>query len=215
MSDKEIQSHSKRLQRRSRFINHIINRLYIIRVLLFLTGFGWLILLPWNGLSRRAYIDENALQPGHVSVDWNWGDVGTADTKLALLEDLWNRNASSLERATFIQSQFQEFGLAANTQSYTFGTPSENITGYNAYGVYRAQRTSGTEAIVIAASWVSRQHEGASGQPNLRGIATLLSLAKSLKRRSVWAKDLIFLVSDSYLDGAHAWLSAYHGDIQK
>ncbi|KAG8757537.1 Glycosyl phosphatidyl inositol protein transamidase complex subunit, partial [Serendipita sp. 396] len=215
MSEKEILSHTKRIERRSKIITKIIDRLYLIRFILFFTGFGWLILLPWNGLSRRAWIDENALQPGHVNVDWNWGDVQIADTKLALLEDLWNRNASSVERANFIKSQFQEYGLASNTQFYTFGTPSENITGNNAYGVYRAQRTSGMEAIVIAASWVSRQQEGANLQPNLRGIATVLSLASSLKRRPVWAKDLIFLVSDSYLDGAHAWLSAYHGDIQQ
>jgi glycosylphosphatidylinositol transamidase len=69
--------------------------------------------------------------------------------------------------------------------------------------------------MVITASWISRQNEGITRQPNLRGIATLLALAESLTRQHVWAKDLIFLVSDSYLDGAHAWLSAYHGATQK
>jgi GPI-anchor transamidase subunit GAA1 len=27
---------------------------------------------------------------------------------------------------------------------------------------------------------------------------------------SLWAKDLVFVISDGYLDGMHAWLSAYH-----
>jgi len=31
---------------------------------------------------------------------------------------------------------------------------------------------------------------------------------------SLWAKDIIFVISDGYLDGMHAWLSAYHDSIQ-
>lgn len=31
---------------------------------------------------------------------------------------------------------------------------------------------------------------------------------------SLWAKDIIFIVSDGYLDGMHAWLAAYHGSSQ-
>jgi GPI-anchor transamidase subunit GAA1 len=89
----------------------------------------------------------------------------------------------------------------------------KNITGTNAYAISRSPRTSGTEAMVIAASWISRQEEGENKQPNLRGIATVLALAQSLQVQSVWAKDLIFLISDSYLDGAHAWLNAYHGAL--
>jgi glycosylphosphatidylinositol transamidase len=88
---------------------------------------------------------------------------------------------------------------------------SKNITGTNTYAISRSPRTSGTEAMVIAASWISRQEEGENEQPNLRGIATVLALAQSLPVQSIWAKDLIFLISDSYLDGAHAWLNSYHG----
>lgn len=28
---------------------------------------------------------------------------------------------------------------------------------------------------------------------------------------SLWAKDLVFVISDGYLDGMHAWLNVYHG----
>jgi len=28
---------------------------------------------------------------------------------------------------------------------------------------------------------------------------------------SLWAKDIVFVVSDGYLEGMHAWLAAYHG----
>lgn len=215
MSAKELASHRKRIERRTRIISKVIDRLVPLRVLLFLVGFGWLLLLPWDGLSRRTWIDENALQPGQVNVDWSWADVRFADIKLGLLEDLWRRNASSAERAEFISSQFRELGIASATQQYTFSTPTGDFAGVNAYGTFRSPRTSGAEAIVIVASWISREDEGQKRQPNLRGIATVLSLANNLRRQSVWAKDLIFLVSDSYLDGAHAWLSEYHGSSQK
>jgi len=86
--------------------------------------------------------------------------------------------------------------------------------------------------MVISASWFSRTGNG-NGNLNLRGVSTVLALAAFLKRRgvvlfasffdykvlltvgySLWAKDLVFVISDGYLDGMHAWLSAYHGSVQ-
>src|SRR5882757_8927056 len=31
---------------------------------------------------------------------------------------------------------------------------------------------------------------------------------------SYWAKDIVFVISDGYLDGMQAWLGAYHGSEQ-
>lgn len=31
----------------------------------------------------------------------------------------------------------------------------------------------------------------------------------------MWSKDIIFVISDGYMDGMHAWLSAYHGLTQQ
>jgi glycosylphosphatidylinositol transamidase len=76
-------------------ISRIAAHLPVIRILLFVVGYGWLLLLPWNGLSRRAWIDENALQPGQVNVEWSWADVKMADTELKMLEELWHGNKSS------------------------------------------------------------------------------------------------------------------------
>lgn len=28
---------------------------------------------------------------------------------------------------------------------------------------------------------------------------------------TLWAKDIVLVISDGHLDGMHAWLSAYHG----
>ncbi|KAI0306323.1 GPI transamidase component Gaa1 [Multifurca ochricompacta] len=62
--------------------------------------------------------------------------------------------------------------------------------------------------MVISASWKSL-----TGGPNLRGVSTVLSLAAFLKQYSHWSKDIIFVISDNYLDGMHAWLSAYHNPL--
>lgn len=55
------------------------------------------------------------------------------------------------------------------------------ISGVNSYAVFSAPRTSGSEAMVISASWLSRTGKD---KHNLRGVATVLSLAGFLKRTS-------------------------------
>jgi hypothetical protein len=35
-------------------------------------------------------------------------------------------------------------------------------------------------------------------------------LADILPGYSLWAKDIVFVISDGHLDGMHAWLNAYH-----
>ena len=57
------------------------------------------------------------------------------------------------------------------------GTLSE--TGVNTYATIRAPKTSGSEAIVLAAPWKSRQ----DGMHNIRGVSTLLALAKHLQSK--------------------------------
>ena len=91
----------------------------------------------------------------------------------------------------------------------------------NAYAVLSSPRTSGNEAIVISASWLSRIDEATTSSPgrsgetiNIRGVATVMALAKFLRGYSLWAKDLVFVIGDGHLDGMHAWLSAYHGVSQ-
>ena len=52
------------------------------------------------------------------------------------------------------------------------------MNGTNAYAVLPSPRASGTEAMIISASRFSRSGDGVQ---NLRGIATVLSLASFLK----------------------------------
>jgi len=180
---------------------------------LLVLGHMWFLVIPWPGMGQKTYIDENALQPGQVNTYWNWGDVHRADQYLAELERLRDRNATSDEVASFITIEFQKMGISASSQRYSYKTPDETINGTNAYAVMSSPRASGTEAMVISASWLSRTGEG-DGALNLRGVSTVLALANFLRGYSLWAKDLIFVVSDGYLDGMHAWMSTYHGSNQ-
>ena len=57
---------------------------------------------------------------------------------------------------------------------------AKTINGTNAYAVLESPRASGTEAILLSASWLSMAGE-ADGTLNLRGVATVLALAGYLK----------------------------------
>lgn len=59
------------------------------------------------------------------------------------------------------------------------------MRGVNAYAVLSSPRAAGNEAMVISASWLSRTGEG-DGTLNLRGVATVLALARYLKRERVF-----------------------------
>jgi glycosylphosphatidylinositol transamidase len=161
--------------------------------------------LPLSQLGIDTYIDENALQPSQVNTYWNWVDVHRADKFLEDVSSMRDRNLSSTERATFFATEFAKFGIPSSTQRYSIQTSFGNLNGTNAYAVFSAPRTSGTEAMIISASWKSL-----TGGDNLRGVSTVLSLAAFLKEYSHWSKDIVFVISDNHLDGMHAWLSAYH-----
>lgn len=166
-----------------------------------------------NNSCQKPYIDENALQPGQVNTYFNWEDVHHADQYLAELERLRDQNATSEEISGYLVGEFEKMGLPAASQRYLFSTASSHASGSNSYALLSSPRASGTEAVVISASWLSRTGEG-NGTLNLRGVASVLSLASFLKGHSLWAKDLIFVISDGYLEGMQAWISAYHGAEQ-
>ncbi|QRV85879.1 GPI transamidase component GAA1 [Ceratobasidium sp. AG-Ba] len=145
-----------------------------------------------------------------VNTYWHWREVHAADRYLEDLEKLRDTNATSQERANYFRSEFEKLGLPSAIQPYTIHAPTGDISGVNAYAIYASPRTSGSEAIVLSASWKSLKWDE-DGSLNLRGVATILALAGYLKRYTLWAKDIVLVISDGYLDGMHAWLSAYHG----
>jgi GPI-anchor transamidase subunit GAA1 len=71
-----------------------------------------MLVIPFPGLGRNTYIDENALQPSQVrrrepcsvpfnilylqvKTYWDWGNVHTADLYLAQLEQIRDANFTS------------------------------------------------------------------------------------------------------------------------
>ncbi|KAI6118846.1 Gaa1-like protein [Pisolithus croceorrhizus] len=203
-------NNAARLRRRKRAATFIYNNLSRLTTALLVTGYLWMSLIPISSLSQGTYIDENALQPAQVNTYWNWQDVHHADQYLYHLEGLRDRNSTSEERAQFIRNEFAKLGLRAATQNYTFTASSGPLSGVNAYAIMASPRTPSSEAMVISATWRS---EVGQEPYNLRGISTVLALAAFFKNYSLWAKDIIFVIGDGYLDGMQAWLNAYHGTI--
>ncbi|KAI9454996.1 Gaa1-domain-containing protein [Lactarius psammicola] len=194
-----------RIRKRRKVAAAVGQYLGVLRLGLLVTGSLWLLALPLSRLQTGTYIDENALQPSQVNTYWNWEDVQRADRFLQDVTSLRDRNFSSAERATFFATEFAKSGIPSSTQRYSIPTALGVLNGTNTYAIFSAPRTSGTEAVVISASWKSL-----TDGYNLRGVSTVLSLAAFMKHYSHWSKDIIFVISDSHLDGMHAWLSAYH-----
>ncbi|KAF4614468.1 hypothetical protein D9613_002688 [Agrocybe pediades] len=205
--------HEQRLRRKMKLTSLITRRLTLIKTAMFVIGYLWMVLLPVPQLGRGTFVDENALQPGQVNTQWNWGDVHAADLYLGQLEQMRDVNYTSERRAEWFKEQFSKLGISASTQNYHFQTSAANMTGTNAYAVISSPRNPGAEAMVISASWLSIIDEGA-GTVNIRGVSMILALAGFLKRYSYWGKDIVLVISDGYLDGMQAWLSAYHTPSQ-
>ncbi|EKM82543.1 hypothetical protein AGABI1DRAFT_52781 [Agaricus bisporus var. burnettii JB137-S8] len=198
-----------RLKRRKAAVSLFTRHLTHLMIILLAVGYLWLLILPSSRLGRGTYMDENALQPAQVNTYWNWGDVNAADRYLEQLESLRDSNATSHQRSQFLKNEFLKLGLASATQKYSFISNQGDIHGSNAYAILASPRGPRNEAMVISASWLSRSGEG-NGTLNLRGVSTVLALARFLQNYSLWAKDIIFVISDGYLDGMHAWLKVYH-----
>jgi glycosylphosphatidylinositol transamidase len=126
----------KRLRRRKAMVQLLARRLTLIklvssvqdvhiifngsRVSLFTVGYLWMLVIPFPGLGRNTYVDENALQPSQVrqrepwsvlfnnlcpqvNTYWNWGNVHTADLYLAQLEEIRDANFTSKQSEHFIR----------------------------------------------------------------------------------------------------------------
>ncbi|KAK4053579.1 Glycosyl phosphatidyl inositol protein transamidase complex subunit [Microbotryomycetes sp. JL221] len=201
------------LLRRNKITSKLATYLPWLRTLLVLSGLVYLVALPAKPLGRRHYISENALQPAQVNTYWNWADVHVADLFADDVAAWTHDNLTSQQRATQMKQAFEKLGLPCATQTYSFTLGlGETVSGTNSYAIYQAPKTDGAESLVLSASWFSRdKDEKGRRRINTRGIATVLALANYLKKSSYWSKDIVFLLSDGYIDGTQAWLDAFHG----
>jgi len=178
----------------------------------FVVGITWFLLLAYSDLNARTYFSENALLPGLVEPEFHHGHQ-TADYYRLLKDEVKKRKSSDDLRnripASWIMKKFVEIGLDTYIQNFTFRYPHnmhKDYYGRNIYGILRAPRTAGTEAVILSAPFRSEPSE----ENTLAGIALMLALAKAFREHTYWAKDVIFLIAEDDLIGMQAWLSAYH-----
>lgn len=197
---------------------------------------------PEKPFRRNVYVDENALQPGSASIEWNWGEVEFADQVSERIRNVAGERAEV--RAAFLTHELRSIGFTPYNQSYRFSVPRQAgqdvLQGVNTYTRWSAARGDGREAFVIAVPWKSawdgrgdpdagntveesNKVDGALSEyerkqkrrPNVRGVATALTIARYLIGFRHWSKDLIFVFGDGELDGMQAWTSRYFGREQK
>ena len=222
----------RRIATRRRVLALLGKLLLLLRPILVLASIVLILVLPHpqSPVSKGTYVDENALQPGQARVYWDYFDVTYADMlseKVSFLKD-----ASSAERADFVFRELQSYGLEVNRQHYKYDSiplhHGSALSGINVYARSATPRIDGREAIILTASWRSRW-QGADdpfppaenldetvsidqrGRINVRGVASILALARYLTTQAHLSKDLIFVISDGHLEGIHAWSSAYFG----
>jgi len=184
----------------------------ILCFICFVVGITWFLLLAFSDLSARTYFSENALLPGLVEPEFRHGQQ-TADYYRLLKDEVKKRKSSdepfNRMPSSWIMDSFVEIGLDTYIQNYTFRYPHDihkDYYGKNIYGILRAPRTAGTEAVVLSAPFRSEP----SDENTLAGIALMIGLAKAFREHTYWAKDVIFLITEDDMIGMQAWLSAYH-----
>ncbi|CAG8502830.1 1062_t:CDS:10 [Rhizophagus irregularis] len=194
----------KRIRTRRRLFRTLKKWISKLRFLLFAVGICWLFILPSEQYHKSTYISENALLPGQVNTYYSWGQVHEAAAfrdNITLLS-----NSSNIEKAAYIENELRKAGLKTAMQNFTFNMSGKKISGINVYGVFKAPRADGTEALVLSAPWKSNDGETI----NTNGIAAALSIGKFFKGYTYWSKDIILLITDGGEAGVQAWLESYH-----
>ncbi|XP_067052585.1 glycosylphosphatidylinositol anchor attachment 1 protein-like isoform X1 [Acropora muricata] len=175
-------------------------------LLSYVAGVVWLCLLSDRSFNGRTYFSENALLPGLVEGEFkNHRFASDFFGKLSTVPE----GELSVTASQVIIDKMESIGLHTYHQNFTVHVPlydmsePSTITGMNIYGILRAPRIASTEALVITVPYKQGRNKGA--------LALMLSFADHCRKKSYWAKDIIFLVTDKDQLGMQAWLDAYHG----
>ncbi|KAJ2551081.1 Glycosyl phosphatidyl inositol protein transamidase complex subunit [Coemansia sp. RSA 1933] len=173
-----------------------------------LAGIVWLLLLPLQSFSRRAYFSENAMMPGQAKTAFGTAEHMAATSMID--EALAHREETddSERRACAVFEVFKDLGLDSEIQRFRF----EQVPGIgeskgaNVHGILRAPRGDAVEALLVAASWTTSDN-----RTNVNAVRLMAGLAKFASEQMYWAKDVVFVVTDSGEKGIEEWLRAYHG----
>ncbi|KAJ2515429.1 Glycosyl phosphatidyl inositol protein transamidase complex subunit [Coemansia sp. RSA 2049] len=176
-------------------------------------GIIWLLLLPMQScFSRNAYFSENAMMPGQVKSKFGTikhvAATGMIDAALEAERAKGSNETVSGMRATALHDVFEKIGLESEIQRFTFDEVRGigRTEGSNVHGILRAPRSDAVETLLVAASWTT-----SDGNTNINAVRLMAGLAKFFSEQTYWAKDVVFVVTDSGERGIEAWLKAYHG----
>ncbi|BFZ59186.1 Glycosyl phosphatidyl inositol protein transamidase complex subunit [Saitoella coloradoensis] len=193
------------LRDRSDRIKEILFRLLpALRVLCVVAGIFWFLILPLDNLTKNAYISENALLPGQVNTYFGWSEDNVQ--RAYIHETNAVKDASREVKTAKVEEVFDLIGLNNARQTYRVKMNQTDEEKTNVYGILRAPRGDTTEAIVLGASWKSIQ-----GGDNDHAVALVLGLARYFTTWSLWAKDIIILITEDPLVGPKRFLDAYYG----
>lgn len=176
---------------------------WLISTICYIAGIGGFIFLIDN--CDKTYISDNALTPGLVNREF----AAKPDSFIKPLREASEAQNHSIPHSWLVNS-FTRFGLEVYTQHFSARTllGDKEESGTNVYAIFRAPRAQPLESLILAAPF--RSDISTQGS-NHCGIALMLSLAKYFASKNYWAKDIIFLVTDSEWIGVQAWLNAFHG----
>lgn len=180
---------------------------HALSVATYIGGIVWFLLLAYRPLGVTTYFSENALLPGLVH--GHFDAEHDAEAYFRILQGEAEKYPSEVPYP-WLLAQFKQLGLDTYTHEFVLKKPfgsKVNITGMNIYAIFRAPRTSGTEALLLSVPY----RPPLSIFPNTSaGIAIMLALARFFRKHTYWAKDIIFLITEHEQLGMQAWLDAYH-----
>eukprot|EP01117_Protostelium_nocturnum_P013108 TRINITY_DN4871_c0_g1_i1.p1 TRINITY_DN4871_c0_g1~~TRINITY_DN4871_c0_g1_i1.p1 ORF type:complete len:626 (-),score=240.20 TRINITY_DN4871_c0_g1_i1:147-2024(-) len=170
-----------------------------------------------NFWARRTYVSENALLPGSAEHKFNSQDyyLATQITHQWIVRGI--PPSDSYSNAKFLLEKMESLGLESYLHSYSKdSTNSINSTeSYNVYSVVRAPKSSGTESIVIAATFNREEDANAPiGTSSSLGLAIALQKYFQKNAQKWMAKDIVIVLADEHSGseyGLKKWLESYLG----
>lgn len=198
-----------RIVKKSNIGPKVLKALPLLSILSCLAGIIWLAVLPMAGQFRGTYVSENALLPHQASTHFRESEWHIVRGFRSEIRDFSDRPEE--ERNARLMELFDEIGLKSTSHEWQNCTEahSRGENCQNVYSILHAPRGSHNEAIVLVAPWLNMD-----GVFNDGGLALLVSLARYLKKWSVWHKNLIFVVPSNSYDALRSWVGAYHTSLK-
>uniref|UniRef100_A0ABM0LWL3 Glycosylphosphatidylinositol anchor attachment 1 protein-like n=1 Tax=Saccoglossus kowalevskii TaxID=10224 RepID=A0ABM0LWL3_SACKO len=154
-------------------------------VLCYVIGIVWMLALAYKPLNAGTYFSENALLPGLVEREFYYEQDCVTYTNQVIQEV----NKDKVMPTEWLRETMMQLGLESFIQNFTVQHPflgktgkgkqakPKLISGTNVYGILRAPKVAGTEAVVFSIPFRKGKDAKNLGG-TLHGIGLMLSLAK-------------------------------------